>query len=290
MHRFTIAFFVLALAVAVPAQADQQCKLIRPGDEPRVKLRYDLEVGDVQVIRMRMKMAMGESTGWDPVELVAIPEVITREELRVVAKLSADRYRVTSETIAVDVRSDDPAMRAIMMEEMRSTIGSKAEIIIDNRGRVDSVRVITDSDPEFTQRLLDIMKQAVLLLPKEPIGKGGSWAIDSKVDFMFGLKLNQIASYQIVTLDSLRNIELNASLTQSLDSKTLKNPPGVTPGTTVSAETWSVVGDGSSLLDLTRPAAKRASMSMKSSFRLLLTNAGRQERMNMKIEIEMMVD
>jgi hypothetical protein len=231
---------------AAEAKPASTVKLLDPGAEPRIELRYAPKAGVTNSMTMRMKMSTKADVGGRPMD-VNMPAMLmtidmTTKEIKANGDIAYEA--VFSKMDVEETEGADP----MMTEGIRSALGSmKGTVmtgVMSSRGEMiqSDIKLPAGANP-MSRQMMDNMKQSMnqlsAPLPTEPVGKGAKWDVVTSVGNM-GMKIDQTATMTLTEV-SLPSYTLDFVIKQKADKQEVKMP-GVPAG--ISVELVSHTSDG----------------------------------------------
>lgn len=285
---------LICLASAAHAQsADPVIKLIEAGSGSKQPLRFSVKKGQSQSTEMIMKMGMETQVGpnkMPKMDLPAIKMVMKMDVLDVAGDGSFDYgFKLVS---AEPMKSTGP-MAEMMMNAMstalKGIIGLGGKGKMTNRGinKGMQLEMPEQMDPQ-TKQMLDSMQDSMSRMsapvPEEPIGVGGKWSVEQKVE-QNGISINQKTIYRVKSMDKGKvvldvSVEMNAP-------KQLMKAPGMPPNMKVSLEKMTGVGTGETTLNLSQAMPAAAKADITTTMKANMDMAGQQQPMNMNMSMEL---
>ncbi len=188
---------------APPPPPEAKVTLISPGDEPRKALRYAFHAGAKESATMDMRMALSLAVDGDkramPTAPVSISVSLVEEKVLPSGNLD---YAFTLDTI--DIAKDADPSFAPYKTVLAALQGTKGEMEVTPQGRTEKVTITppagaSDQIAEITEQLVGALRDMMVPLPDEPVGKGAQW----KVTGPFPVKPVVAARTTTCTLTSL---------------------------------------------------------------------------------------
>lgn len=130
----------------------------------------------------------------------------------------------------------------------------------------------TEAGRETVERSLLLLASANVVLPKEPVGVGGSWTVRNRITGASNML--RTSTYTVTAIDGDR-VELDVDVEERPTQQSLSidnEVAGELNGSSLDVETTSTTSQGSITLDLTRPLPVAGQVA--STTRLVYSGAG----------------
>jgi hypothetical protein len=162
-----------------PAPAEWKVALVSPGDEPRKPLRYVFHVGakEVAVMDMRMILSLEFDGAKKDMPTAPVTMTVTIVPQTVLPSGNLD-YKFTLD--AIDLAKDSDPSFAPYRTPLQQLVGTAGEMEVTPQGKTEKTSVTpppgaSDQIAEVTDQLVGALRDMMLPLPDEPIGKGAKW-------------------------------------------------------------------------------------------------------------------
>lgn len=262
--RATVAILVtFAMAiVSVPALAvDANIEMITTGTGAKQELRFQPQVGSTQTVDFIMKMSM-EMSGPMPMKM-DLPgmKLGMRTAVTSVAPNGDITYSLEIIDSGVMGEGGDPNARAMMEQQVKTMVGTKATITVDNMGYTKNAdfQPPAGAPPELVANLQKSMDGSSAPLPSEAVGVGAKWKLSQNVEEN-GLNVKQTAIYEVtkLTADSV-------VLTLAIDQTATPGPiddPKLPPGAVANLDKLAGNGKGTTTLAFGHPMVMDADLDL----------------------------
>jgi len=292
--RTLVAFFVAMAVLVLPASAqdDVKIKLLEAGSGNKIELRAAPKKGAVESLQMLMNIDMAMDMGGMgkmPQTLPAMKMVMKAEITEV--KGDAIHYNFELTEAAVEGKGADPMMVAAMEPELKKMIGTKGEVVVNNRGMTQSAKVIAPegtSTEEMAQfdNMQKSMNHASAPFPVEPVGVGAKWEVTSNMKEN-GIVMKQVVTYTVKSIEG-QVVTLDTALVQHADAQKLA-PDNMPPGAEASLESLDSKGTGQTIIDLNHLFPNKGTLAHDMNTRMTVTAQGQKMEMgmDMKLGLEM---
>ena len=269
-------------------------KLIEAGAEPRKVLRLHPKPGDKQTLSLTLKMAVEMSMGETQIPPMKLPALTMIMDLTV--KTVTAEGDITYETVMSDASvAADPDVLPQVAEAMKSSLsglkGLSGSGAMSNRGlsKGTDLKAPAGADPQLSQTM-EQMKQAfaqcVLALPEEAIGPGAKWEVKKPITSQ-GMTINQMASYELVSLEGDRVIA-KTTIAQSAANQKMQNP--AMPALKVDLKKMAGKGTGEITLDLAQAMPAKGSNVSHSELSMEMNTGGQKQPMTMKADLNIQLE
>jgi hypothetical protein len=276
---------------AAPADAAPVVRLLDPGAEPRVKLRYAPKVGSTSALTMRMKMNTKAEFGGQEMDM-NMPTMImvmdsTVKELRPNGDIAYDAVFSTMDI--EDSEDANPMMAQGMKASLNTLKGMTVSAVVSGRGETKSADFkLPPGATEQANQAMDSMKSSVnqmsAPLPEEAVGVGAKWEVVSTIKNM-GLNLKQTS---VMTLKELSgtSMTLDAQVTQNAEKQDMKMP-GMPPGLKVELVSLKSNGSGTVKAATDSLTPIDSTMNLQSDQEMTINQGGGAPGQSMKQSIKM---
>ena len=240
-----------AEAEAAPGAAPR-LTLLEPGAEPRRALRYNIEEGTTESIRIEMVMGLSSVIG----EVVAeVEQAPTRFVFSAGPTRSSGEDRITYDLSITEVEVMlEGDVDEEMQEMIRETINPLTELSgwveVNTQGRVmgSSMNIPPEMSARTRTALSNIFTSLVTVpLPSAEVGVGARWKIERMVQLP-SLQVQQTVTYTLAELEGDIG-RLDVTIQQSAAPQPL---PGLEEGESGIIEAYESAGVGSVSVDMTR--------------------------------------
>lgn len=281
------------VSVPAPNSKTPQVELLNPGVEPRQELRLKPAIDVKETTVMTVKMDMEISASGRPSPGAKIPVSVMTFETKV-TKIDPNgdihyEFAYTNSDIVGDTGNMPPAVRDAMRSALKSMVGVKGSLIMDNRGFHKGGDIIlpegADNNLKQTVRQMSkSLEQLASPLPAEAVGKGAKWRVSSSSDFS-GMNVNDIATYE---LDSWQDgvVSMNVSIEQQANPQNITSPQ-LPAGTTLTLKSFSSQGRGKVTGRLDKLIPFRSTVSVSSNSEMSGKNAGSSEELTITTKMVM---
>ena len=269
-------------------------RLLSPGSEPRVPLRYRIAAGQTGAMTMRMEMNISMDMNGTAMPAMQAPAMVMGADYAVtaVAESGDISFDVTMTEVGVESTPGvDPAMVSAMQGMMQGTLqGLKGSATITPRGIGRTVTFDTGAiaDPQLQQALGSMsasVEQMSMPLPEEPVGVGARWDVLQRTT-SGGVVTYQKTSLEVTAIDGAR-VTFAASVEQQAPRQALSNP-ALPPEVVMTLERLSGSGAGTTTIDLTS-LVPTSEMSTRSNALMDVAMAGTSQTMGVETRMKMTI-
>ena len=164
-----------------PAPAEWKVTLLSPGDEPRKPLRYVFHAGNKESATMDMRMVLSltlDGAKKDmPTAPVAMSVSLVQQSILPSGNLD---YKFTLDSI--DIPKDADPGFAQYRTILRQLEGTAGDMEVTPQGKAESRGIkappgASDQIAEITEQLVGALRDMMVPLPDEPVGKGAKWQV-----------------------------------------------------------------------------------------------------------------
>ncbi|HPC62254.1 MAG TPA: DUF6263 family protein [Verrucomicrobiota bacterium] len=269
------------------ASGDFQVKLLDPGAEPRKELRLQPKAGDQQTLVLTLKLGMETKVGETQTPAIKLPPMRMTMDVTVKEVTPEGDIRYEMVLGEAQVMEEPDAMPAIVDAMKQALAGSKGAAgsgTITSRGlnRALDFKSAAGAEPQMRQ-VMDQMKETFAhfapALPEEAVGPGAKWEV--RMPFRSqGLKLDQTATYQLVSFEGDR-VVVRSSVMQRASNQKMENP--AMPGLKVDLSKMTGQGNGQVAFNLAQLLPEKADMDLQSEFAMSMNMGGQKQAMTMKM-------
>lgn len=264
------------------ASSSSPVKLLSAGAEPRTVLRLQPQPNARQTMTTTLKMEMDMGLG----QPMKMPAIIMPMEVTV--KSVSSEGDITYEIVMGEVGlAEDPDALPQVAEAMKASLGGVKGITVtatmSNRGfsKDSDLTVPSDADPQMRQtldQLQETWSNIAAQLPEEAVGVGARWEVRQPLQSQ-GMKINQTATYELVSLDGDR-LSTAVTMTQSASNQKIQNPAMPQMKLDVTKLTGS--GRGNLTLNLGQVMPLMATLQAQTEMSLSVDMGGQKQKMTMK--------
>jgi hypothetical protein len=237
---------------APPALAPPSIELVSAGEPPRQTLRWDLQKGAKETVRIGIKSAAAPGGR----ELFLLPAV--GYELTVVSKEVTPKGMVRVEFRVDDILYPEvsPNLSAQGVEALKKSLGpvqgKTGGYFIDPRGVVSDVHLDPkgQGDEKIERRLRKLLHWTTVPVPEEEVGLGGSWTV-TRVTEEEGVRVQEVLTAELTKMEASR-IDVSLKIDGTAPRQVLTQGPGVPPGGSLTVLRRETRGIGGGAYDLTR--------------------------------------
>ena len=262
-------------------------RLLEPGAEPRVRLRYRLAAGLTEDVSMSLSNTMATNFGTPlPPREVPVPTV---RMLMSVTAAPAGKGELTStmrvvELDAVDAPGGLPGLADRMRGDLAKLVGTTMQARVTTRGAVIKMETTLPSDaPASARGTMESLQSSYgssAILPAEAVGVGARWETEHKLH-QNGVDVKALTRYRVRELVGARvGLDLEMELTGA--SKEVRLPgAGGTP-----AQLDSMTGSGTGTLDLELGSVvpRRGRNSLDSQLAMRVPAVGQSVSVSMRMK------
>jgi len=272
-----------------------QVELLNTGTEPKQELRFKPMVNEKQTATMTMNMDMKIFIAGKPVPKAKLPASVMTIEM-VVTKVDANgdiHYQFSySDADVVGDTTLPPNVIEAMRSQVRKIVGIGGSCTVDNRGQTKAYSfVLPEGLDQKTKQMLEQMsnslKQLSSPVPKQAVGIGAKWRVSSSPN-LGGISLNQVATYQLVSLqDNVATLDVSTEQHAGLQKL---NRPGRPTGSTLTLKSLDSQGQGQVTMGLNRLIPIRSTVSMNSNTVTNTSYAGQVATIDTKLFMEIALE
>ncbi len=267
-----------------------QVRLVKPGAEPRSKLRLKLVPGStetmVMVMRMRTSTAIGEGFTSS-----LLPDMVEHLRMNVTEVNPDGRARidfVIEKANAKQARGVDAAVVSAVDTALQGMVGMRGYTMLTDRGVVEAgdVEVPPDATPTLKQmatQMRESITQFASPVPEEPVGVGAVWEVTTH-PIAGGVKVTQKATQTLVSRQG-PNLKTSAVVASTAAPQEMKNDK-LPPGARADVQSLHVTGNGSSVWSLVHMVPDHSQVKVHSKLDALLTVGKDSLPMKAEAEIE----
>jgi hypothetical protein len=184
-----------------------------------------------------------------------------------------------------------PAVSAAMKAALDKLKGLTGTGTMSNRGftRGITMNVPGDADAEVRKTLEQVRESLSNIstpLPEEAVGTGARWEVKMPIKSQ-GMKIDQTVDSQVLSIDG-DHLSITNVITQSANRQKVQNP--AMQGAKAEVTRMTGAGTGSMMLDLTHIVPVGGNVDFHIEFAMSLDIAGQKQDMNMKMDMDMLVD
>lgn len=231
-HRSALNTLLVLLLVALLAPAGQAAEELEitvedHGQEPRRQLRYNVQAGDTQRIRMAMRMRMQQRMAQFAMPETRIPEIMTTFQVTV-DEVEDDVIHYSGRYVEVEVAQDanvEAFLRDMLVQQMELLREARFKAQMTTRGVFISAEFDVEDAGEVGQMLRSFEQsfdQMSIPLPEEAIGQGARWRAET-TPTMDGLTFDQTTTTELVSLDG-DNLTLRTTVRMLAEDQALDAP------------------------------------------------------------------
>ncbi|NJR49945.1 MAG: hypothetical protein HC780_10620 [Leptolyngbyaceae cyanobacterium CSU_1_3] len=278
--------------VLKPTTAPLQVELISPGAQPLKPLRFKPVVDQKETATMTVDMGMKMSAGETTIAPSKLPTTVIKMEA-IVTKVDPNgdihySFRYTD----VDVTADatlPPAVVNQIRTQIKPLAGLNGSFVVSDRGQTKSGSFVIPKDVDNrTRQMLDQMSQSLdqfsAPVPDAAVGVGAKWRVAMPIT-MNGIRFNQIATYEIVSLKE-GTATLRIGVEQQAKAQQL-NIPGMPKGANVTLKSLSSTGQGQTLVRFDRLLPPVSNFSLTSTTEMQTVNPRSSQAMTIATETQM---
>ncbi|MEZ4321502.1 MAG: DUF6263 family protein [Myxococcota bacterium] len=288
--RTLVALFVAVVVFVLPASAadNVQIKLLEAGSGEKIQLRATPKKGTseslVMLMNIDMAMDMG-GMGKMPATLPQMKMVMKAD----VTDVKGDQIHYTFTLTEASISKDgaDPMMIAAMEPELAKMVGTKGNVVVNDRGVTQSAKIIppegtsTEEMGQF-ENMQKSMNHASAPLPVEPVGVGAKWSVTTGMQEN-GIALQQVVTYTVKSIQG-RVVTLDTALVQNADQQKL-SPAGMPPGSEASLDSLKSTGTGQTVIDLDHLFPNKGTLTHDMTTRMTVKAEGQTMTMGMDMKL-----
>lgn len=273
--------------------------LIEEGEGVKQELRLRPEVGETQTLNVAVKMNI--ETFFGGMSMPSVPDMTTKLTIESVITDVKENGDIEAEFVYTDMTvlpgetiEIPPEVTEAMNAELASLIGAKGTVLIDDRGRTQSIRLdlAENVNPMFentVDQLMASLENISSPFPEEAVGVGAVWQIEQGMN-VNGLELDQTAIY---TLENRTEdtITLSMVIDQTADEQKF-TPLGLPIDIEVDLVSLESTGTGNLTMNLTQLFPVEAGMNLETrsqmNLPILQEDATNSIQTNTKMDLMMM--
>lgn len=251
-------------AAAKPAgdvKEEPGLKLVKPGAEPRVALRYEPKVGAKETFLISQSISQAE-VGSKPRNA---PSSRIKVEMTFKDKVSDKAFNYDLAVIDASI-IPEPGAPAAMVQALTAAVeslkGVKGTMVVTDHGRATGVKMLPSKTMSAQHRPLadqlgENWRQMPFVLPNAPVGIGALWQHTTKVK-QAGTTVEQTIRYELMGLEG-KVAKLKLDIAQKAEPQEVEPAPGLK----MKLERFEAKGTGEATLDLTRMAPTASKTELK---------------------------
>jgi hypothetical protein len=128
-----------------------------------------------------------------------------------------------------------------------STLTARGEVL---EARIEAKKELPPELARQVPAYADTLRAVEIVLPAEPIGVGAVWDVTSAASFL-DMRYQQTTTFEVVSVEGTR-LRLKFRTTTGAPPQTF-HPPGAPEGTSVEIVSFRTAGEGTALIDVSRP-------------------------------------
>lgn len=265
-------------------------KLLKAGDEPRQKLRFNFNAEGTQYLDIRMQMEMAMQIAGQQLPAQKMPAII--QTISIAPKSVEDgvmNYRYELVKMTIDKANANPVMVGAMEDAMKGIVGIAGSGQVDDRGfsEGNAMEFPEDANPQMVQQLKSLnetMSRLSSPLPEEPVGVGAEWEVALPIA-MNGVNSKGINRYTVVAIDG-NSVKTTVKTLIKAENQVIQNAD-LPPGTKLTIDIMEGKGEGNVEFDLSRlTPLSEIDMTMNQKSTITIPNADPQ-KMAMKMGLKM---
>jgi hypothetical protein len=281
-------------AVSEARASASQVKLLEAGAEPRAVLRLHPKAGDKQKLETTLKMDIGIKVAEMESPPMKMPAMKMTLELTI--QSVSPQGDIAYEIVATDASAtDEPGVMPQVAEALKASLagmkGASGKGTFSSRGlnKGTEFKLPAGADPK-TQQTSEQLKEAfsnfAVPLPEEAVGPGAKWEFRMPVKSQ-GITIDQIATYQLVSVESDRVIT-KSTIAQRAANQKISNP--AMPGLKLDLTKMTGTGSGGVTFDLSRLAPLEGTMESQSDFSMAMNTGDQKQSMTMKLNLNVRIE
>lgn len=268
---------------------ESNVKLLDAGAEPRQPLRFQVQVGDVQRMSMRMVNSTSMRIDGTAVPAAEVPPMVLGMRVEV-TDIGSDG--VIESTFAYDSADVEGAgATSEQLEEVLedNLLGVTGELEVTDTGEfVDGdMDIPSGIDPSMRAMLRSIEKQMSGLtvpLPSEEVGIGAVWTAETQTAIN-DIEVNSIYRFELV--EHSGDVVVLKLTTTGTAPEQDPDLPGMPSGATVHLDRMELSGTGRSELDLTRLLPLSGISSSAGDIKMTIEEGGSSSIVLQKLKMRM---
>lgn len=276
---------------------DIPVELVERGAQPRRKLRFRSEEGEIQRFKMQMTMTTDVKLNGRKMPAFAIPAI---EMTGVAETTQVDRKGQTYMTFKyeepkiLEAENGTPffgeIMKSVLQKQFKQLTGSQMNFVYDKRGQLKEMDIEFAGEPDpATAKLLKQFsgsaQQSSGVFPKKSVGVGAIWSAPQKISLQ-GMDLSQSITYELLEMTE-EQVKVGMEFVFEDGSQSfgdLFNSFPVPEGAELDVSVFEMSGDGTMTMNLSQLLA--TDMDMTTDARVLMKMTS-EDRPDMVMEMDM---
>jgi len=265
-------------------------KLLEAGAEPRTVLRLQANAGEIQKLKMVIRLKMALVASGVPSEAMSIPPMNMTATLttKSVSSLGEAAFEVVINEAGLLTEGELPQEG---VEAMRKQLEAVKGVVMTGTltdryyNRKMDAKVPSGASAEVRESINDIkdaFANTEFILPEEAIGVGASWEVKQKTKNQ-GVNVDQTIKHELVSMDG-NTLTIKSTTSETAANQKIPNP--ILPALKVDMTKMTGTGTENATIDLTKLMPIKSTAENKTEIVMSVATDSKKQSMTMKMETQ----